>query len=101
MKDRHVMSTSMDERPAVEVLRSALRATVTYSPDHSGIVRRGVRDAVCAVVDELRTEGMAPEDVVVFVRSIATSAGADYFSDINSDAIRWCIARYFGAPLHD
>ena len=95
------MSTSMEERPAVEMLRNALRATIAYSPGHSGTARRSVRDAVCAVVDELRAEGRAPEDVVVLVRSVASSAGADYFSSINSDAVRWTIAHYFGAPLHD
>lgn len=89
----------MDERPAAETLRSAFRATITYSPDRSGLVRQNVRYAVCRLVEELRTEGMAPEEIIVAVRAIAKSVVIEYGSSIATDAVQWAIAHYFGARL--
>lgn len=91
----------MDERPAVERLRGALESAVTYTPDSSGLVRRHVRDAVCAFVEEMRTEGMPPEEIVVGIRAVASTVGVDYFSDLANAAVRWAIAHYFGAPLDE
>ena len=75
-------------------LLDAVRATPPrYHPGH-GAAMRDVQAAVCALVDELRAQGLAPEKVLVIVKGhVATRA--DRPAEMIDDVVRWCIRRYY------
>ena len=72
-----------------------------------------LHDAVCTCVAELKTAGLAPEQVVVAVKRLAADCGvdrmsslvrkpwmgADSFRDVVVDSlVHWCVEAYFDIP---
>lgn len=57
-----------------------------------------LKDAVCAIVDELKKSGEPPERILTRVRSlIAAAPGAKDFTGIGDHTLAWCLDRYFGS----
>jgi hypothetical protein len=60
--------------------------------------RAELRSLVCALTDEMKQAGNAPERVVIKIRALARASGFDGFADaLVSEAVRWCLERYFPA----
>lgn len=91
-----------DAESTVEGLRHALRSFAESSSlDGANDRRRAVRDAVSAFVEDERSEGAAPEEIVVAVRAISAGAGVPCSARIVCDSVVWATNHYFGAQLND
>jgi hypothetical protein len=82
---------------ANELLRQALAdlAPAQYEAAATGKVS-SLHEKVCAVVDEMRAEGMKPEHVVLAVKGIAFEArmGPGSWKLIET-MVKWCLEQYF------
>jgi hypothetical protein len=84
------------EHGAITALRNALvdLPASSYSGDQKTL--GPLHEKVCAVVDLLKAEGMAPEHVLLAVKGVAYEAQMDAASDILVERmVKWCIEQYF------
>lgn len=95
------MSIFIEERPAVEALRSALTDSRFGCYDGRSYTRDRVRHASIALADEARRRNAWAGTLANEIRAVAADVGLEPMSPPASDAVRWCLARYFHAPLHD
>ena len=90
----------MSNRPATEALRRTFADAFPNIPLLSDEQREALRQAVCAFVDELKSEGMSAERVVIEMRVIANDVRFSVLDDhVVEDAVRWCIAHYYGTQM--
>ena len=79
---------------AVDELSAALHALVGRSLASADIPT--LQPLVCAVVDEMISDGVLPERILIAMRQIVQDAGLDWQDDrIGEPVIRWCLRRYF------
>ena len=99
----------MLSRPSVLALQDSLRTIAISQPAVlTDACRAALKDRVCAVVDELKAEGLPPERVIVAVKQMAQEAGLSPSRGVLTVAplagrdalvvgmISWCIERYYG-----
>lgn len=79
---------------ASERLDAALRAALPRYDAGYDAARRGLKEAVCAAVEELRAQGLGPEKVLVIIKA-HVARHAPQPTLVLDDAVRWCIARYY------
>jgi len=83
--------------PAAEALHQAFTGVFPQAYALTDEQRLELREKVCALVDARKEEGVAPEHIVIEVRQIAQRAGGGGYADpLIVDAVKWCIAQYFG-----
>jgi hypothetical protein len=85
---------------------SALKNQLSEAVTRSGIEQDKVRSLVCALVDQMKSEGAEPEKVVIAVKSAllsdtTTKAAPDSAHLKETEkmlqrALTWCIERYYG-----
>ncbi len=89
------MASAQRRTPAVLGLTRAF-AAIRSGSSPTDEQREEVRTHVCALTDEMKQAGYAPERVIIKVRALARAAGIDGFADpLVSEAVRWCLDRYF------
>ena len=87
----------MSNRPTAEALRRAFADAFPVIPLLSDEQRERLRDTVCAFAEELKSEGMSAERVVIEIRVIANDVRFSVLDDhIVEEAVRWCITQYYG-----
>jgi len=79
-----------------ELLRQALADLAPSQYEAAAAGRGPLHEKVCAVVDEMRAEGMKPEHVVLAVKGIAFEArmGPGGWKLIDT-MVKWCLEQYF------
>lgn len=83
------------EQSPTDALRSTLGAldvTATLANPET------LRERVCAVVEELKKTGMAPEHVILAIKGIVYEANmrvAD--TRLIDEMVKWCIKQYFAS----
>jgi hypothetical protein len=83
------------EETATDALRSALR---TLNVGATFRNPEPLRDLVCAVVTQLKSEGVPPEHVVRAIKDIAYEANMQVVeTGLLDQMIKWCIDAYFEA----
>lgn len=91
------MASTRGRTPAILGLTRAL-AAIRSSSSPTDEQREEVRTHVCALTDEMKQAGHPPERIIIKVRALARAAGIDGFADpLVSEAVRWCLDRYFPA----
>ena len=86
---------SSDASPAE---RRLIRVLESDAPDSTGMSDQ-VREAICDFVRELKTQGLAPERVLVSVKTVIAAASATRDTEEQrrflQQAISWCIEEYY------
>ena len=95
------MGTVIEEHLAVEALRGALTDSRFSGYDRRSSSRDRIRAAAMAVADDARRRNAWAGQLADEIRGVAASVGLEPMSPPASDAVRWCLAHYFNAPLHD
>lgn len=91
-----MMTSARRNSPPVLALTRALTAIRTSAAGPTAEQRADLQSKVCALTDEMKQTGAAPERVIIKLRALATAAGFDGFADpLVSEAVRWCLDRYF------
>lgn len=85
---------------------NALKNQLSEAVTQSGIEQAKVRALICALVDEMKSEGAEPEKVVIAVKSAMLgdttvkaapdSAHLKETEKMLQRALTWCIERYYG-----
>lgn len=80
-----------------DILRAALAALPPWSAvSGNSVLVEPLRAKVCAVVDELKARGTAPEHVVLTVKAIAQDVRPKAADELLvGDLVKWCLNRYF------
>lgn len=82
--------------PAVLALTRAFAAIRANALPPTADERTQLQSTICALTDEMKQAGEPAERVVIKIRALARAAGFDGFADaLVSEAVRWCLARYF------
>lgn len=100
--DIHAMT---DDRPGT-ANTNALKNQLSEAVTRPGIEQDEVRALVCALVDQMKSEGAEPEKVVIAVKSsmlgdttvkaAPDSAHLKETEKMVQRALTWCIERYYG-----
>ena len=84
-----------DQSPSDE-LRAALSAVSPAVAIGEPELLAPLREKVCALVDELKADGMTPEQVILAAKRIATEAGVGLAgARLLEEVVRWCVEQYF------
>jgi hypothetical protein len=85
---------------------NALKTQLSQAVMHSGIEQDKVRALVCALVDQMKSDGAEPEKVVIAVKSamlgdntVKAAPDAAFLKETEKmlqRALTWCIERYYG-----
>ena len=88
----------MPSRSSSDILRDALASLPPSTYDAAGASAGPLHEKVCAVVDELKAEGMKPEHVILAVKGIAYEAQMGPASwRLIETLVKWCLEQYFKA----
>jgi hypothetical protein len=100
--DIHAMTDDTPDGAKTNALKNQLSEAVT----RSGIEQDKVRALVCALVDQMKSEGAEPEKVVIAVKSAVLSettvkaasdpANLKETEKMLQRALTWCIEQYYG-----
>jgi hypothetical protein len=85
---------------------NALKNQLSQAVTHSGVEQDKVRALVCALVDQMKSDGAEPEKVVIAIKSAMLgdttvkaapdSAHLKETERMLQRALTWCIERYYG-----
>jgi tellurite resistance protein len=94
------------EMDAAQRLRQELAAMAHNDP----AATEKLREAVCAFVDEMKSEGKPAEAVIIAAKQVAATTGllpmpeqdvllrSPHADRVITDVVRWCIERYYDRP---
>lgn len=76
-----------------------VRAIEAWQPKSSDGVEEEVRSAACAFVDELKTQDMPPEQVLVAIKDLLHDVAGERDNDgqrqLVQKVVSWCISAYY------
>jgi len=85
---------------------NALKTQLSEAATNSEVEQEKVRELVCALVDQMKSEGAEPQKVVIAVKSAVLgdttvkaapdSAHLRETEKMLQRVLRWCIERYYG-----
>jgi hypothetical protein len=79
-----------------DVLRDALASLAPSAYQAAGTVPGSLHEKVCAVVNDLKADGMKPEHVILAVKGIAFEAEMGPSSwRLVETLVKWCLEQYF------
>jgi hypothetical protein len=102
--------TSLSHREADMDAAQRLRLELTAMARGEPEAGDKLREAVCAFVDEMKSEGKPAEAVIIAAKQVAAMTGllpmpeqdvllrSPYADRVITDVVRWCIERFYDAP---
>jgi len=86
----------MPSRTSSDILRDALAGLPPSAYETTAATSGSLHKKVCAVVDEMKADGMKPEHVMLAVKGIAYEAQMGPASwRLIETMIKWCLEQYF------